>query len=96
MPHDDDAIGQEDISNNKMLKILLDEIVDVRNELKGEMADLKNDLKTDIRTVDAKVDALGKDVKHLSYNVSLNHSTLIKNTEDLHTRVSTLESIIAA
>ena len=59
----------------------INEIVDVRNELKDDIKVLQSDMST-----------VKSDVKNLRYEVHQNQTALIVNNIDLEKRVATLEA----
>lgn len=88
----DDEDGLPELSNRKMLGILMQEIADVRGELKDDIYELKKELKGDMYEVkdhcirlDGKIDAVAADLRLLRYEVRQNQNHLDK-------RVTLLES----
>ena len=81
-----------------MLKILMDEMVCIRNELKEEMAEMRKELKADIDRVDGKlttaVKELKSDIRNLSYRVDQNHVSFMKNFDDVDQKVGNHEKRI--
>ncbi|MFH0770153.1 MAG: hypothetical protein V1926_02130 [Candidatus Peregrinibacteria bacterium] len=92
--NDDD--GVIDLSNKQLLKVLLDEIADVRRELKGDIADLDQKLTKRIDGVghglSKNIDALSSDFQALRIEVHMNQLTFMKNHEELEQRVVVLEA----
>ena len=104
MQDDDDDDGNlPDLSNREILRIMMQEIVDVRNELKEEFS---SGLQTLDQKLSGKIDALSSDFKTLKsdfktlrsdfYTLKLevhqNQSTFIVNHADLEKRVMVLET----
>lgn len=80
------SIGLKDLSksNRLMLNILMQEIADVRRELKEDIHEL------DVR-LSGKIDTLSSDLHTLRLEVHTNHATFILNHADLDKRVTVLE-----
>jgi archaellum component FlaC len=98
--NDDD--GLPELSNRKLLQILMQEIADVRGELKEdsmrqtgmimqEIVDVRSELKEDIGRLDTKIDGVSKDLHKLKHEINYNYVTFIKNHDDLDKRVTVLE-----
>lgn len=97
MIHDnDDTDGVPDLSNRKLLEVLMQEIVDVRRELKQDIADSRSESKRDIASMDqkfsGKFDALSSSLHLLKLELHQNQSTFILNHADLEQRVTVLEA----
>jgi len=83
----------------RAMKMVLDELVDVRRELIEEMRDMKKELKSDIAAVDFKLSnkidgvdqRLSRQIRDLSFKVDQNQIALMTNTNDLDRRVTRLE-----
>ncbi len=99
MTSDDDTIDWNTVPPAKMFHIVLQELVDVRNELRQEFSDgmtnMNAELKADIAKVDGKlskkIDALSSDFHTLRLEVHQNQTTFIKNHESFENRVTVLE-----
>ncbi len=99
MTSDDDTIDWNTVPPAKMFHLVMQELVDVRNELRQEfrdgMANMKAELKADIANVDGKlskrIDALSSDFHTLRLEVHQNQITFMKNHESLDNRVTVLE-----
>lgn len=83
MAHDEDA-GVPDLSNRELLRVLIQEIVDVRRELKEDIASLD-------QKFTKKFDVLSSETKVLRLEVHQNHSSFIHRQDDLERRVEVLE-----
>ena len=100
MQDDDDDDGNlPDLSNREILRIMMQEIADVRKELKEDIGalDLKFDRKIDALSADFKVlksdfKTLRSDFYTLKLEVHQNQSTFILNHTDLEKRVMVLET----
>ncbi|MBI5794469.1 hypothetical protein HZA87_05340 [Candidatus Uhrbacteria bacterium] len=81
------GIGLKDLSksNRLMLNILMQEIADVRHELKEEMAEMRKELKGDIASV-------ASELHTLRLEVHTNQTTFMRNHADLEKRVVMLET----
>jgi hypothetical protein len=86
---DDDSIGE--ISNSKMLKILLQEVADVRLELKQDIASSHTELKQHIVNLDQRMKMLDSKFDVLRLEVHQNQATFIQNHDSLERRVVVLE-----
>ena len=75
----------------RAMKMVLDELVDVRRELLVEMNGMKQELKRDIAATDQKVDRLERKVDNLSFKVDQNQIALMTNANNLDRRVTHLE-----
>lgn len=80
--------GRKKRTTERMLHMIMDEIVDVRNELKEEISDVRNEL-------GGRIDTLAQDVRSLRLEVHQNHLTFMKNHDDFEKRVTTLEATCA-
>ncbi|MBU0458105.1 hypothetical protein KJ652_02110 [Patescibacteria group bacterium] len=94
---DDNSNGYfSDMSNRDMLRIILQEIADVRRELKGDIGDLGNKF----IKLDAKIDdvenRLGKRIDALAFKVDKNTVCLMSNFEDHDKRIIKLEEVVLA
>lgn len=73
----------------------MQEIADVRLELKGDIAGLKMELKGDIANLDKKlsgrIDSVASQLHTLRLEVHQNQSTFIHNHDALEKRVEVLE-----
>ena len=97
MTHDDDANGFTDLTNKDLLRILMQEIADVRLELKNDIqgVDQKVDqLAQKVNQLDKKIDQVDKNVRNLTVKVDQNHLSFMTNIEDVSERVSTLETTV--
>ena len=96
MVHDDKDTGVPDLSNRELLRVLMQEIVDVSRELKEDIMDLDQKLSGKIDTIDQKltgrIDSLSSAVKVLRLEVHQNHASFIKRQNDLEKRVNVLEA----
>ncbi len=83
---DDRIINLEGLSKSDriLLRILMQEIADVRRELKEDIHEL------DVR-LSGKIDSVALDLKSLTVKVDKNQVALVKNIEDLDRRVTVLE-----
>lgn len=82
---DDDESGElPELSNRELLRVLMQEIVDTRNEL-------KQDFKHDINRLERKIDTVSSDFQTLRREVHQNQSAFIVNHATLEKRVTTLE-----
>ena len=88
--NDDD--GLEYLSNKKMLDILLQEIADVRYELKNDIRNLDLKLSKRMDGLDGKIDVLSSEIATLKIEVHQNQTTFIHNHQELEKRVSVLEA----
>ena len=77
------------MDNQRMLKVIFDEIVAVRRELKEE--DQKLSEKIDSLTLEVKT--ISSDLKGLRLQVHQNQTTFIQNQQDLDHRVTVLEAV---
>lgn len=85
MVQNDDEFGElPELSNRDLLRILMQEIVDTRNELIERMNLMKMELKKDVVKV-------GSDLHTLRLEVHQNQSTFIANHTALERRVKVLE-----
>ncbi len=85
MVQNDDEFGElPELSNRDLLRILMQEIVDTRNELIERMDLMKMELKKDVVKV-------GSDLHTLRLEVHQNQSTFIGNHTALERRVKVLE-----
>lgn len=84
-----------DLSNRQILSILMQEIADVRLELKSDIAGLRTELKGDIfglRTeLKGDIAKVQSELHTLRIEVHQNQSTFIKNHDALEKRVTTVE-----
>ena len=87
---EDDGIG--DISNRNMLQILMQEIADVRKELKEDIANLDHKLTQRIDVLSSDVQVLSSDVQTLRLEVHQNQTVFLKNHDQLERRVAVLEA----
>jgi hypothetical protein len=95
MTQTDDEFGDlPELTNRELLRILMGEIVDTRNELKQEFKD-------ELTRVDCRIDALAvnlltlaSEVHTLRLEVHQNQSAFIGNNAALDKRVTTLEGIV--
>lgn len=95
MQDDDDIIDWNTVPPAKMFHIVLQELVDTRAELKGDIADLRRELKEDIANLDKKlsgrIDSVASELHTLRIEVHQNQSTFISNQTALDKRVKILE-----
>jgi hypothetical protein len=95
MPHDDDSIDWNSVPPAKMFHLVMQELVDVRNELRQEfkdgMASMKTELKADIAKLDGRVGRLESEVHTLRLEVHQNQTTFMANHASLDRRVTALE-----
>mgnify|MGYP005665690681 CR=1 FL=1 len=89
MAHKDDSDDFQDMTNKEMLTILMQEIADVRHELKNDIAKLD----ARIGSLNTRVESISTEVKGLRTELHQNQSTFINAQEDLDKRVSTLEAV---
>ncbi len=92
---DDNDSFYKKLTTKKLLQMLMQEIVDVRRELKEEISELGRkidhvDRKVD--RVDKKVGAVDRKVEELTLKVDQNHITFMHNIDDLDIRVTVLEA----
>ncbi|HVW66737.1 MAG TPA: hypothetical protein VHA78_03305 [Candidatus Peribacteraceae bacterium] len=80
------------LTNEKMLHILLQEIADVRYELKTDIQNLDQRLSGRIDGLASDVTIIKTDLTSLRLEVHQNHLTFIKNHDDLEKRVTVLEA----
>jgi len=91
MAHEEeDDIG--DISNRKMLKILMQEIADVRRELKEDISGLGKRIDSVDQKLTKRIDTLSSDVQTLRLEVHQNQTAFMKNHDKLERRVAVLEA----
>ncbi|MFH1670727.1 MAG: hypothetical protein ABIA92_04030 [Patescibacteria group bacterium] len=100
MSDDDENNGFEDMTNREILRIMLQEIADVRRELKEDIEGVRQELKvdiqslqSDIKTIKSDVKNLQSDVKNLRAEVHQNHTSFIHNQEDMEKRIVSLEAV---
>lgn len=85
MVQNDDEFGElPELSNRDLLRILMQEIVDTRKELKEDIANLDTKLSH-------RIDAVASDLHTLRREVHQNQSTFIANHTALESRVKVLE-----
>lgn len=87
MAHDDDTIDWNTVPPAKMFHIVMQELVDTRNELKQEF-------KSEMNRLEKKIDAVGSDLSTLRLEVHQNHTSFIANNTDLNKRVKKLEEVV--
>lgn len=90
--------GLPDLSNREMLKILLDEIADVRRELKEDIqhVDRKlggrmDGLETEMGSLKTEMGSLRTEMSSLRMEVHQNQITFLKNHEEHGKRLAVLE-----
>lgn len=92
---DDDTIDWNAVPPAKMFHIVLQELVDTRAELKGDIADLRTELKgdmADLRTeLKGDIAQVKSELHTLRIEVHQNQSTFISNQTALDKRVKILE-----
>ncbi len=81
MTRNDDDNDVPDLSNRELLKVLMQEIADVRRELKEDIAVLDN-----------KITVVSSDLKGLRLQVHQNHTSFITNLQDHEKRIAVLEA----
>lgn len=92
MVQNDDEFGElPELSNRDLLRILMQEIVDTRKELKGDIANLDVKLSNRIDSVESKLHSVASDLHTLRREVHQNQSTFIANYTALESRVKVLE-----
>jgi DNA anti-recombination protein RmuC len=91
-----------DLTNRELLETLMSEIADVRRALKEDIANLDHKLTNRIDKMDSRIDKMDNridkmdsKIDNLTIKVDQNHIALIKNTEDLDTRVTKLEVAVS-
>lgn len=96
--HDDGTDELTDLTNRELLRVLMQEIVDTRNELKQEfkqdIADVDKKLigiggRVDV--LEKKIDKVTSELHTLRIEVHHNQSTFIANQTALEKRVKVLE-----
>lgn len=96
MMNHDDTNGFEDMSNQEILRILLEEMSLVRGELKEDIAALDQKIDRVDRKLSKKIDAveekLSKQINMVSLKSDRNHTTFIRQLNDLDKRVTVLEA----
>ncbi len=83
-----------DWSNRKIVKIILDEIADVRRELKEDIHALDEKvgkLDTKVNQLDTKVNQLAAEMRHMRSDFHRNQVSFIENQTDMDKRVCVLE-----
>ena len=84
------------VTNAYLLKVLLQEIADVRFELKQDIVGLKQELGSRIERVEQKIDTLDQKFNVLNAKVDRNHEWCIRNIDGVDKRVRVLETIAAS
>ncbi|MBI1812731.1 hypothetical protein HY285_03430 [Candidatus Peregrinibacteria bacterium] len=92
MIQDDDDYGFEDMTNKDLLRVLLQEMADVRYELKQDIAALDQKLTGKIDNIDQKLS--GK-IDNLTLKTDQNQIAFMKNLDDIDARVRVLEATAA-
>ncbi|MBP7114232.1 MAG: hypothetical protein KBA40_02135 [Candidatus Peribacteraceae bacterium] len=85
------ASSELDLSNRELLEIMMQEISDVRGELKVDISELKHVLKADIADVGNKVVDLQINMRNARLEIGQNQAALVTNIETLNRRVTVLE-----
>ncbi len=83
--------GGIDLSNRDLLEILMQEIADVRNELKEDISGLRNELKTEIQSCNVNIKDVQKEVRSFRMESHQNQVAFIKNIQDQDRRITVLE-----
>ena len=85
----------EDLSNRQLLNILMQEIADVRHELKGEISGLRVELKGDISglrmELKGEISGLRGDLQDFRDESHQNQVAFITNQQDHENRIMVLE-----
>ena len=88
--------GVPDLSNREILKVLMQEIADVRGELKQDIADVRSELKQDIAGVEGRlqrqISTLDIKMNALTVKVDQNFLCFMSNVDELGMRVTVLET----
>lgn len=89
---DDDEFGElPELTNRDLLRILMQEIVDTRKELKEDIANLDTKLSHRIDSVESRLHSVSSEIHTLRREVHQNQSTFIANQTALESRVKVLE-----
>lgn len=91
MTHDDDTIDWNTVPPAKMFHIVMQEIVDMRNELKQQFKKHISDLKNELGS---RIDSVASELHTLRLEVHQNHSTFIINQQDHGKRITKLEMAV--
>jgi peptidoglycan hydrolase CwlO-like protein len=89
MKYDED--GQPMMTNKQMLQMLVREIPQFSHKLDTVAADV-DQLKTDVSHLKTDMHQVKSDIKGLRIQLHQNHTSFIKNQDDLEKRVAVLEA----
>ena len=84
--------GKKHMTNEDVVRILMQEIADVRLELKADIGTLKLELKEDIGILKKEVSTVKNDLGVLRIEVHQNHASFMKYQGVLDKRVTRLEA----
>lgn len=78
--NDEDDNGMENLTGKEVMRIVMQEVVDIRRELKD-----------DIATLDRKFDIFTQEVRNIGYKLDQNTVALMANINDHERRITKLE-----
>lgn len=83
--HDDDIDDVPELPNKRLLKVVMQEIVDMRLELKGDIAELRKELKGDSTGLKGEIGGLRTEMRQMNEKMDRNFVAIMANIE-LHDR----------
>lgn len=88
---DENSNGLPDLSNRQIIRILMDEMVIMRNELTEEMIGMFGRLQQDVARLDKKIDGVSAELQSFRKETRLNFSTFVHNHDGHEKRIQRLE-----
>lgn len=84
--------GSPKLTIKRMLGLLMQEIADVRKELKEEMAEVKQDIRHVDQRLGERIDSLASEFRAFRIEVHQNQISFMSNHDHLEKRVTVLET----